>query len=113
MNDVATNMLSMCRLFADDNSLQQSSYNILDIEYKLNHDLHILESWSSKWLLKFNPSKTKVIYFSKKVNPMLPKLFFQGDRLEGVPFHRHLGLLLSHNLSWCTYIDFIVKKKAY
>ena len=94
MNDVADNMLSMCRLFADDNSLQQCSYNMLDIEYKLNHDLHILEFWSNKWLLKFNPSKTKVLYFSKKDNPVLPKLFFQGDRLECVPFHR-----LCHTIS--------------
>jgi hypothetical protein len=99
VNDVAANMLSMCRRFADDNSLQQSSYDILDIEYKLNHDLHILESLSNKWLLKFNPSKTKVVYFSKKGNPVIRKLYFQGDRLECVPFHRHLGLLLSHNLS--------------
>lgn len=37
-------MLTMCRLFAEDNSLQQSSYNILDIEYKLNHDLNVIES---------------------------------------------------------------------
>ena len=43
-------------------------------------------------------------------NPVLPKLFFQGDRLEFVPFHRHLGLLLLHNISWSTYIDFIVEK---
>ena len=33
----------MCILFADDSSLQQSSYNELDIEQKLNHDLHVLE----------------------------------------------------------------------
>ncbi|XP_055995247.1 uncharacterized protein LOC125672352 isoform X1 [Ostrea edulis] len=103
-------MLSMCRLFADDNSLQQSSYNMLEIEYKLNYDLHILEKWSNKWLLKFNPSKTKAVYFSKKDNSILPKLFFQGDRLECVPVHRHLGLLLSHNLSWSLYIDSIVDK---
>ena len=35
-------------LFADDSSLQQSSYNVLDIEQKLNHDLHALELWSNK-----------------------------------------------------------------
>lgn len=33
VNDVASNMLSMCRLFADDNALQYSSNNILDIEH--------------------------------------------------------------------------------
>ena len=108
VNDVAVNMLSTCRLFADDNSLQQSSNNMLELEYKLNHDLHILELWSKKCLLQFNPSKTKVIFFTKKNINITPKLFFKGDRLECVPVHRHLGLLLSHNLSWSEYIDSIV-----
>lgn len=63
VNDVAVNMLSMCRLFADDNSLQYSSNNILNIEHILNHDLKILELWSKKWLLKFNSSKTKIVFF--------------------------------------------------
>lgn len=63
VNDVAVNMLSLCRLFADDSSLQYSSNNILNIEYILNHDLKILESLSKKWLLKFNSSKTKVVFF--------------------------------------------------
>lgn len=45
VNDVAVNMFSICRLFADD-SLQYSSNNMLNIEHVLNHDLKILESWS-------------------------------------------------------------------
>lgn len=73
VNDVAFNMLSMCKLFADDNSLQYSSNNILDIEHYLNHDLKFLESWSNKWLLKFNSSKTNVVFFTKKHNSVLPK----------------------------------------
>ena len=36
INDNAENILTMCILFADDSSLQQSSYNVLDIEQKLN-----------------------------------------------------------------------------
>jgi hypothetical protein len=32
----------MHRLFADDNSLQQLSIDMLDIEYKLNHDLQVV-----------------------------------------------------------------------
>ena len=109
-NDIAENMLSICRLFADDSPLQQSSYNVLDIEYKLNYDLHVLESRSIMWLLKFNSSKTKVVYFLRNANAIVPKLFFQGDRLECVLVHRHLGLLLSHNLSWSDYISTKVEK---
>ena len=62
-------------------------------------------------MLKFNPSKTKVVYFSRNANAILLKLFFQGDRLECVQVHRHLDLLLSHNLSWSEYI--FHSRKAY
>ena len=93
VNDVAENMLSIFRLFPDDSSLQQSSYNVLDIEYKLNRDLHIIEAWPSMWLLKFNPSKTKVVIFQGMLMLLYLNYFFQDDRLERVPVHCHLGLL--------------------
>ena len=48
-------ILQMCRLFADNSSLQHASYDILDIEYNLNHDLHDL-------LSLINP-KQRLIFF--------------------------------------------------
>ena len=33
VDDVTENMISLCRLFADDNSLQYMSYNVANIEY--------------------------------------------------------------------------------
>ena len=51
-----------------------------------------------KWLLKFNSLKTKVVYLSKKEISVMPKLFFNGDRLEFVPVYRHLGLLFQKAL---------------
>ena len=78
---------------------------------QLNHDLQMLKTWSHKRLLKFNPSKTKNVCFSKKASLITLNLFFQGDKLECVHVHRHLGLLLSHNLiSWSEYISSIVEK---
>ena len=47
----------------------------------------MLETWSHKRLLKFNPSKTKNVCFSKKVSPLTLNLFFQGEKLECVPVH--------------------------
>ena len=110
VNDVSENMISLCRLFADDNSLQSSSYNVATIEYTLNHDLDILDKWSSKWLMKFNPSKTKALFFTLKSNYYLPKLQFQRCNLEYITSHKHLGLLLSQNLNWSDHIDNIVKQ---
>lgn len=50
---------SICRLYADDSSLQQCSNNISVIENNLNYDLHVLKEWSKQWLLEFNPQKNK------------------------------------------------------
>lgn len=66
---MAVNMLLMCRLFADDNSFKYSSNNILDSKHYLNQDFKILESWSIKWLLKFNPSKTKIVFMESHRGP--------------------------------------------
>ena len=76
---------------------------MFDIAYfKLNHDLQILETWLNKctWLLKFNPSKTKDVYFSRNANHITPKLFFKSISWNVF----QLGLLLSHNLSCSEYI---------
>ena len=79
INDVSENMLSFCRLFADDNCIQYSSQNVSCIEHNINHDLLVLEQWSSKWLLKFNPNKTL------KSSYELPEIFFQHCQLEYIP----------------------------
>ena len=39
VNDVAKNMRSVCKLYADDNSLQQCSDDIYVMEDNLNYDL--------------------------------------------------------------------------
>lgn len=75
-NDVADNVISICRLYADDNSLQQCLDNICLIEQNLNHDLRILDGWSKKWLLKFNPHKTKAALFHLRIGQQSPKTFF-------------------------------------
>ena len=67
---------------------------------KKNHKayVYVLKLWSNKWLLKFNSSKTKVLLFSEKEISVMAKLFFNGDRLEFVPVHRHLGLFFQKTL---------------
>ena len=110
VNDVSENMLSFCRLFADDNCIQYSSQNVSCIEHNINHDLLVLEQWSSKWLLKFNPSKTKALFFTLKSSYELPEIFFQHCHLEYIPTHKHLGLHLASDLKWANHITFIVNK---
>lgn len=98
-------MLSFCRLYADAYSLQHCDLYTKNIEIVLYHDLKILSHWSDKWLLKFNPSKTRAVFFTKKH----VEEFFQGCQLDYVSTHRHHDLLFSNDLSWSQYINDIVK----
>lgn len=108
VNDIANSMLTSCRLFADDNSLQHAAFNLHDIECNLNQDLESLGSWSKKWLMSFNPSKTKAIYFSTKKITDTPILKFQNCELDFVSSHKHLGVTLSNNLTWTVYINSLI-----
>ena len=63
VNDIADNLISISRLFADDTSIACSASNINDIEGILNHDLQSVSAWSMQWLVSFNPLKTEAILF--------------------------------------------------
>ena len=46
VNDIAENLLSLVRLFADDSSLFFSATNLRDIEGIINHDLVLISAWA-------------------------------------------------------------------
>ena len=46
VNDIADNLLSLVRLFADDSSLFFSATNLRDIEGIINHDLGLISVWA-------------------------------------------------------------------
>ena len=48
VNDIAENLLSLVRLFADDSSLFFSATNLRDIEGVINHDLALISAWAKK-----------------------------------------------------------------
>ena len=69
-------------------------------------DLIKLQAWSEKWLLKFNRSKRKaVFFFTKNKNINYPKLTFQQCQLQFVDQHKHLGIISSPDLGWSLYIN--------
>ena len=46
VNDIAANLLSLVRLFANDSSLFFSATNLRDIEGIINHDLALISNWA-------------------------------------------------------------------
>ena len=108
VNDIAENLLSLVRLFADDSSLFFSATNLKDIEGIINHDLAFIASWAKKWLVDFNPIKTVAMLFSLRPVDYLPTFIFDNTNISFVDNHKHLGVTFSCNGQWKTHIDNIL-----
>ncbi len=107
INDVTEVVKSSeIRLFADDTILYLFVDNPITSAVALDEDLKSLDEWANKWLIKFSPSKTKTMLVSKKKKILShPKLSMGETNLDEVKSHKHLGLILSHDLSWSEHIE--------
>ena len=107
MNDIADNLLSISRLFADDTSMSASSQINNEIKTKLDTDLATVIDWAKKWKVTFNPSKTEVIFIGN-----CPENFhinFGNTPINPTEVHKHLGITFSSNGKWSVHIDNICK----
>ena len=112
INDI-TYVIKHCkiRLFADDTCLF-IEVDDPDLQRdQLNDDLKSLNEWSQTWHVDFSPPKTEEVIISKKRNPPvhLPAILDQTE-VTRVSDHKHLGLILSQDLTWNTHIAEITDK---
>ena len=105
INDIADDVNSLVRLFADDSSLMYSSVDPNEIESHLNVDLTVLENWAKVWLVDFNPQKTEYMIFSFRKNIEPINLKFQSKAIKLVENHKHLGITFSNDCKWSQHID--------
>ena len=113
INDIITEIRSSIRLFADDTSL----YIIVDnpdvAAEVLNTDLNKISKWVKSWLVKFNSNKNESLIISRNINkPDHPPGFMSNQKINGVQFHKHLGVYISSDCSWHKHIEY-VKSKAW
>jgi hypothetical protein len=73
----------------------------------INNDLSKLNEWAKLWLVDFNPKKTKALVISTSAVPHLD-LRFNGEPVEIVKTHKHLGLTFASDGNWTNHIDNIV-----
>ena len=105
MNDIINNIESDILIFADDTSLFASGSDpVLTVE-QLNRDLQKISNWSKKWKVSFNAKKSKDIIFSNKYLNNSPPLVFNGNFIERVNSHKHLGVYLSSTLDWSVQLN--------
>jgi hypothetical protein len=113
INDITEALANESYLFADDTSVfcPVQNGNILRTAEIINTDLDKLNKWAKKWLVTINPTKTVVMLFSKKRHPpLLPHLVLDGNQLQVVTMHKHLGIVLTQSLNWSEHINSVASK---
>ena len=110
INDLTNQVQSSeVRLFADDTILYVIVDNPAGNPAALKDDLDRIKHWAAEWIVNFSPPKTKTMTLAKKKLPhAVPPINFGDTQIDEVQSHKHLGLILSHDLSWKEHIESMV-----
>ena len=101
VNDLPESVQNKVKLFADDLKLIAADCK------SVTEDLHELEIWESIWLLRFNPSKCKVMHIDFNDNPNL-NYSLDGVNLE--TSEQDLGVVTHMSLKWDEQIKASISK---
>ena len=96
-------------LFADDTKCLSHINNLGD-SLSLQDDLNLLTSWSNHWKLIFNTLKCAVLRFSPSlsISAPSPTYYISGHPVLQREFHKDLGIVMSHDLSWDNHYKYIL-----
>ena len=117
INDLPDDILSsFVDIFADDSTVYSSSSptsDLASLTNNLNADLSSVAKWGEKWLVTFNATKTKSVSFHHHRQPNFSPLSMNGvDLVESDSHDRLLGLKLTTDLKWDSYITRIAKNAS-
>ena len=92
INDIVDVVHSNIRLFADDVTLFIEVDQPDTAARNIDVDLSNIQNWADKWLVTFNPTKTKTMLISRKlISRNYPNPVFCNSTVESVNEHKHLG----------------------
>ena len=111
INDIADDITSNIRLFADDCVFYRTINNPTD-NSALQEDLSKLEQWSNVWQMDFNVKKCAIMQCSTSARKQQFDYKMKGETLETVSHHPYLGVELSDNLKFNNHINSITKKAS-
>ncbi len=111
INDLVNVITCDVKLFADDTVLYTVTDNQQQSADELNSNLERVNDWANQWLVKFNPTKTKLMNISLKKTVDFDNypVKFGSDILQDVSTQRHLGIEISSNLKWSFHIDKLIQ----
>ena len=98
--------------FADDTAQWAFSLNVRNAANLLQQDLLKLAMWCTKWRIKLNPEKTKVIIFSRSLLARKAELNLKlyGETLKIYPQVKFLGIIFYSKLTFQPHFEDILER---
>ena len=116
INDLAENISSNPKLFADDTSLFSVVRDLNISANEINDDLKKIEAWAHQWKMSFNSDPLKqaqeVIFSRKRNKPHHPDIIFNGNTIKKSSSQKHLGMFLDTNLDFDEHIKGVFDKTS-
>ena len=116
INDLAENLSSNPKLFADDTSLFSVVRDLNTSAIEINDDLKKIEAWAHQWKMSFNPDPLKqaqeVIFSRKRNKPHHPDIIFNGNPVKKSSYQKHLGMFLDSKLDFDEHIKGVFEKTS-
>ena len=110
-NDFAHHLTSKATLNAYDTTLSKQLNDSVISTYELQNDLRMIDSWATKWKVKFSPTKSEALLISlKKDMTELNTYNFQNQQITKVENHNHLGLIWSNDGTWKRHLSNTLQK---
>lgn len=115
INDLPScDLFSKPRLYADDTTLTTSAEDPWVLEYKMNYDMNLIQSWLSTNKLTLNVKKTKYMLIGSQFKLSQINIDFiikvNNTPLERIIEHKTLGVQIDESLSWRPHIHTIFKE---
>jgi hypothetical protein len=111
INDIANNIKSSMRLFADDSILYREIKTEKDRDI-LQKDLIQLDKWAASWQMSFNVSKCTAMTITNKTKPLQSTYYMNNIPLSIVTSQEYLGITITSNLKWSDHINKIAKASS-
>ena len=113
-NDLADDLSSNVKLFADDASLFSVVHDVNAAARELNDDLKKMNKWAFQWKMSFNPDPSKQaqeIIFSHKIKKLPhPSLVFSNNNVLQTSSQKHLGVTLDVKLTFDEHLNNVLNK---
>ena len=104
INDLADDLSSNVKLFADDTSLFSVVHDVNASARKINDDLKKIYKWAFQWKISFNPDpskKTQEVIFIRKIKKLPhPSFVLNNNNVLPTSSQNHLGVTLDVKLTF-------------